>query len=257
MSRSLLIGGGVALVLAVMFAGCYLPPTEPIPSLTPTLTATLTSTPVWFPATATPTPLPTFPRTPTPDLRPFVGDLIVEEGFVDEEAWYQLAGNIGNISFSDQRINLAINEPPGMIYAFRETPILGDFYAEVTLQVNFCQGGDEYGLMVRVDSTRLDHFRYAIECDGEVKLTQISGSSAAILEPQRRDPAIPVGFPGEIRMGVWALGEEIRFFINDRYFFSIEDRVIGEGALGVYLRAREDNPISVSFSEIEVRELVP
>jgi hypothetical protein len=257
MSRTLLFGGGVVIMLLLALSGCYLPPSEPIPSLTPTQTATLTPSPVWFPATATPTQLPTLVRSPTPDLRLGVGDLIVQNGFVSEEDWYQLAGDIGNISFSSRRINLAINEPPGLIFAYRETPILSDFYAEVTAEVNFCQGNDEYGMMVRVGSPRPDHFRFAFECDGEVKVTQIRGNSGSILEPQVQDAAIPVGFPGEIRLGVWALGEEIRFFLNDRYLFSIEDRVIGEGALGVYLRAREDNPMSVTFSELEIRELIP
>lgn len=257
MSKSPLFWGGVVIILLLVLPGCYLPPSELIPSLTPTLTTTLTPTTVWFPATATPTPLPTLVRTPTPDLRPLVGDLILQNGFALDEAWYQLVGSIGNISFSTRHVNLAINEPPGLIYAFRETPILGDFYAEVTAEVNFCQGNDEYGLMVRVEGTRFNHFRFAFECDGEVKVTQIRGNSAAILEQPVQDPAIPTGFPGEVRLSVWAMGEEIRFFVNDRYFFSIEDRVLGEGSLGVYLRAREDAPMSVTFSELKIWELVP
>lgn len=257
MSRLLVIGGGAVIILLLVLSGCYLPPSEPIPSLTPTLTATLTATPVWFPATSTPTLLPTLVRSPTPDLRPQVGDLILQNGFAPEEPWYQLVGNIGNISFSSRHVNLAINQPPGIIYTFRETPVFDDFYAEVTAEVNFCQGNDEYGLMVRVTPPRLDHFRFAFECDGEVKVTQIRGDSAAILEPTVQDPAIPTGFPGELTMGVWALGAEIRFFINDRYIFSIEDRVLGEGSLGVYLRARGDDPMSVTFSELQVWELNP
>ena len=55
---------------------------------------------------------------------------------------------------------MAVNDPPGMIYAIRETPLLTDFYAEITAEINFCQPGDEYGLMVRVENTRLGSFSF-------------------------------------------------------------------------------------------------
>ena len=86
---------------------------------------------------------------------------------------------------------------------------------------------------------------------------QVHGGSGVVLEPLLLDPVIPVGFPGQSQLAVWALGEEIRFFVNGKYLFSIEDRIIGEGTLGIYVRTTGENPISVNFSQLSIRELVP
>ena len=257
MGKSLLLGGAVLILLGLGIAGCSVPAGDPVVLGTATKPAAETSTPVWFPLTATPTLLPTLPRTPTPDLRPSIGEVILEDGFTVEQAWYTFSGSIGKITFSEDHLTLAVNQPPGMIYAIRETPILIDFYAEITADINFCQTGDEYGLMVRVDNSRLDHFRFAISCDGQAKIVQVHGSSGVVLEPLLRDPAIPNGFPGQTRLGVWASGEEIRFFVNGKYLFSIVDRIIGQGALGVYVRTTGEDPISVNFSELVINELLP
>lgn len=247
--------GVVIAVLAAAAAGCVPVEIEPIPTETPTQTASLTPTPVWFPATATPTLLPTPERTPTPDLRPAIGEMILEDAFALESAWYTLAGSLGNITFSGDHLNLALNQPPGMIYTFRETPLLEDFYAEITAEVNLCRGGDEYGLMVRVSGVRRDHYRFALTCDGQVKIVRVYGSGSVVVQPLERFPEIPVGFPGQAVLAVWALGDELRFFVNDRYLYTIPDPVIGEGALGVYVRTTGADPISVTFRQLEVSEI--
>jgi hypothetical protein len=257
MPRFVLACAAAVTILSLALAGCIAPPSEPILPPTTTPTATVTLTPVWFPLTPTPTLLPTLPRTPTPDLQPFIGEVILEEGFSSDEAWYQYPGSIGRITFTEDHLTLAVNDPPGMIYAIRETPLLTDFYAEVTADINFCHPGDEYGLMVRVDSPRLDHFRFAISCDGQAKIVQVRGGSGVVLQPLIQDPAIPVGFPAQSHLAVWALGEDIRFFVNGKYLFSIEDRILGEGTLGVYVRTTGENPSSVNFSQLNIRELQP
>ena len=242
--------------MGVILAGCSTPPIEFPPTETPTQTATLTSTPVWFPATSTPTLVPTPVRTPTPDLRPGVGDLILEGGVESEEEWVVFSGTIGNITFSDDHLNLAVNQPPGMIYTFRESPVVTDFYAEITAEVNLCGEADEYGLMVRVNGIRRDHYRFGLTCDGQAKIVRAYGNRTVVLQPPQPFPEIPVGFPGQAVMAVWAVGDELRFFVNGRNILTINDPVIGEGALGVYVRTIGEDPISVNFSQLEIREIL-
>ncbi|MEN8241064.1 MAG: hypothetical protein ABFS17_04005 [Chloroflexota bacterium] len=257
MDKSVLACGLALVLLGLGLASCDVPAVDPTALASATQPATQTATPVWFPLTATPTLLPTLPRTPTPDLRPEIGEIILADGLSVEQAWYTFPGSIGNITFSEDHLTLAVNQPPGMIYAIRETPILTDFYSEITADINFCQTGDEYGLMVRVDNDRLDHFRFAISCDGQAKIVQVHGSSGVVLEPLLKDPVIPIGFPGQTRLAVWASGEEIRFFVNGKYLFSIVDRIIGQGALGVYVRTTGEDPISINFSQQVIHELLP
>jgi len=243
-------------VLLIGLSGCYPLPAELPPTETPTLTPSLTPTPVWFPATATPTPLPTPLRSPTPDMRPSVGDVLLENAFESETAWHTYTGTIGKISFIDDHINLAINQPSGMIYAFRESTNFADVYAEITAKVNLCGGSDEYGLMLRVTSPRIDHYRIALTCSGEVKVVRVYGGRSVVLHPAESFPEVPVGFPGESVLGVWAANGELRIFLNGLFLFSVSDPVISEGAIGVYVRTSGDDPISVNFSQLEVRGLV-
>lgn len=244
------------MLLLAALVGCYPLPADPIPTETPTLTATLTSTPVWFPATATPTMLPTPERSATPIWRPGVGDLILEDGFDAEEEWFPFTGTIGNLAFNDGHLTLAINQPSGMIYAFRETPVLSDFYVEVTASVKLCQNTDEFGLMVRVSGVRRDHYRLALTCSGEAKAVRVYGNNSVVIYPLEQYPEVAEGFPSESRLGVWVVDDEIRFFVNDRYLFSVVDPVIGEGAIGVYVRTTGNDPISVVFSQLEIYEIL-
>jgi hypothetical protein len=254
MSRLRLWGIGFVLLL-VGLTGCYPLPGELPPTETPTLTPSLTPTPVWFPATATPTSLPTPLRSPTPELRPLVGEPILEDAFSPETAWRSFTGSIGNIAFADDHLTLAINQPNGMIYAFRETPEFDGFYAEITARANLCRGDDEYGLMLRVSGVRIDHYRFALTCSGKVKFVRVYGSRSVVLQPLEQIPAAPVGFPSESVLGVWALGGELRLFLNGSYLFTINDPVISKGAIGVYVRTISENPISVNFSRLEVYEI--
>lgn len=257
MSNRLLLVGGLFAVILLVLVGCYPLPSELPPTETPTQTVTLTPTPIWFPATATPTPLPTQVRTPTPDLRPDLGEVILEDGFALEEEWYSFVGTIGKITFSDEHVNLAVNQPSGMIFTFRETPVLTDFYAELTADVNLCRGVDEYGVMVRVSGIRHDHYRMALTCDGKAKGVRIYGNNNVVISLPQANPLIPVGFPGQSRLGIWVSGNELRFFINGVLLFGVSDPVISEGAIGVYVRTTGGDPISVNFSELEVREIAP
>ncbi len=45
----------------------------------------------------------------------------------------------------------------------------------------------------------------------------------------------------------------MRFFANGAYVFSVSDPVFTEGRIGVFARASGDNPVTVNFSEMEIR----
>jgi hypothetical protein len=61
--------------------------------------------------------------------------------------------------------------------------------------------------------------------------------------------------PGEVRIGIWAVGEEMRLFLNDRYQFSVRDPKFPIGAFGVFVRSNGNDPVSVTFSDFEVYDV--
>ena len=248
-----------ALIFGLLAACQPIQTVTPLPTNTPeipTITPTPTPTIIWFPATNTPTPRPTQLQTPTPETRPGMGDLLYQDDFSDPSAWTTYETANSNVTISNDHITLALNQSEGLIYGFRTTPQLIDFYAELTASPNFCQADDEYGIMVRVNGTRLNHYRFILSCDGRVSITRVVNNRGNVIADWQNHPLIPATFPRSSRLAVWAQGSELRFFINDYMLVSITDTIIKEGTIGVFVRAGGSSPISVNFSDLAVYSLV-
>jgi len=56
---------------------------------------------------------------------------------------------------------------------------------------------------------------------------------------------------------VWIAGDEIRVFIDDYFQFSARDPVLTGGSLGLFARAAGDSALTVSFSDLVVRQVGP
>ncbi|MCL4258081.1 MAG: hypothetical protein KJZ53_06080 [Anaerolineales bacterium] len=239
------------LAAAALLAGCIMPQVmEPTaePELEPTATAT--ETPVWFPATPTPSPFPTPVVNPTADMRPGIGQLLLEDDFSDAVFWPTSTNADGSAQISNGRMNLVLNATRSYLFSTRNSPIFGDFYAEITATTNFCNVDDEYGLLVRA----LDgnHFRFALSCDGRAKVDRFHSGSLSRQAGWVSSGTIPSIAPGTSRLGVWAAGSQLHFFVNDIYLFSVTDSLLFQGAVGVYVHTSSDRDVSVSFSSLKV-----
>jgi hypothetical protein len=63
------------------------------------------------------------------------------------------------------------------------------------------------------------------------------------------------GAPQTFRLGVLARGEEMRFFVNDLYQFSITDDAFKSGGIGVFARSTGDSPVSVGYRDLQISNL--
>jgi hypothetical protein len=70
-------------------------------------------------------------------------------------------------------------------------------------------------------------------------------------------PDAPPGAPGEVRLGVWASGRDLRFFLNDHFQFNVSDYTFAQGSLGLSIRSDLKNPMTVSFSNLDVYAIFP
>jgi len=258
--KRLLWQGLLWLAIAVsVLVGCQpvqraeLPPEDTL--VPPTATQTPTPTTVWFPATATPTPRPTLAQTPTPDSLRGVGDLLYEDDFSDSSLWTRYETANGKVTIANDHITLAHTEAEGLIYGFRTEPQMTDFYAELNARPNFCQEDAEYGLMVRVNGTRLNHYRFVISCDGQASVLRVVNNRGNVIVDWQAHPLIPTTFPVTVRLGVWAQGTELRFYLNNFLLFTATDTIIDGGTLGVFVRAAGNSPVSVNFDTLEVYQL--
>ncbi len=237
-----------------LFSGCsgWLPTPETFPSQTPTPTLTVTPTIIWFPATDTPTPLPTVEVQPTPDQRPALDMVLLSDDFSDAAGWTTMRSEAGSAAFGVNELTLALSQPKGVMYSLRREALPGDFYLEITASPALCRGADEYGLLLRAAS-QLDCYRFLISCQGNLRLDRLTNGRVARLVDWIPSGQVPPGSPLVLRLGVWAVGRELRFFIDDFYQFSVRDPVFSAGTLGVFARSAADNPLTVSFSNLIVR----
>ena len=225
-----------------------IPPTETaVPSHTPTPTATI----VWFPPSATATQLAVPTYTGTPEMSPGIGARILRDNFSDDSPWDTAVSDNGSAAIGMNRLSLAA-QPGYYISSMRRELNLEDFYAEITARPSLCRGDDNYGILVHGIGSSF--YRFVLTCNGPIRAERISGGTRLPIY----DP-VPSGDaprpPGEVRIGMWMVGDEMRLFLNDRFQFSVNDPSFPNGAFGVFVRSAGDEEVSVTFSDFEVYDV--
>ncbi len=207
---------------------------------------------VWFPPSVTPTPQFFSTQIPTPEQKPGIGDVILTDDFSQPDEWNTATSNDGSAAISRNRLTLAVQSGIYMI-SLRKDEILGNFYAEITAQPSLCRGGDEYGILVRANAVA--YYRFALVCNGTERAERFSTRTRVLLQPVMPSGDVPPGSPGEVRIGIWAYGPNLRFFLNGRYQFSVNDKSYASGTIGVFAHSAGDTPVTVTFSNLVVYDL--
>jgi hypothetical protein len=243
------------IVFSAGLTGCQVQSISPTaePNATPTPTNTPTATIIWFPPTSTPSPFPTPLITPTLDIQPSFGGLILADDFSSGEAWQLAQTRTSSVAMGKKTLTLALDQANGYLFTLRTEPQLSDFYLEITASTSLCRGADEYGLLLRV-TPALEFYRFSLSCDGRTRLDKYFNKQASSPQPWIYSGAVPPGAPGISRLGVWANGRELRFYINDELQFEINDPSLTTGSLGLFIRSAGDNALTVSFSDLNIRE---
>jgi hypothetical protein len=239
-----------ACALSAGLAGC----SGSLPAATPTVTlapASETPTIAWFPATNTPTLYVITSPPPTPEPLPGVGSLLFEDDFSAAALWDVNTSGTASAQVEANHLTLAVASGPLRIDSLRSEPSLGDFYAQVTANVNLCQGDDQYGLLLRV-APGGNYYRFILACNGNLRLERVRSGAAEVLQNWIPSGDVPPGGPAEVRIGIWASGAELRFLLNDRLQISLRDPVSRSGRLGFFAYASGATPVIVSFSRLEV-----
>lgn len=239
--------GGLLLLVACL----PLDSTPPTATPAPTETAIPTPTIVWFPPSATPTlsgiPIPTA----ISETSLGIGELIVSDDFSDESLWDTAVSDQASAAISNKRLSLAV-QPEVYLVSMRRELTLSDFYAEISARPSLCRGEDTYGIIIRRSGASF--YRFFISCNGQLRAERIANDVRLSIQ----DP-IPsgevLGAPGEVRIGIWAVGGEMRLFLNERYQFSVFERTFPSGAFGVFVRSAGENPVSITFSDLKVYEV--
>ena len=238
------------LAMTLLISSCLpLISTPPTATPLPMDTAAPTQTIVWFPPSATPTLLTVSTSMATLEMNPGIGTLTLNDNFDDEKLWDTAVSDQGSAAIGNNRLSIAVQSNVYLV-SMRHDLTVSDFYAEITARPSLCRGDDNYGILVRTIG-KASFYRFLLTCDGQIYAERISGG----VKLQVQAP-IPSGDaprpPGEVRIGMWAVGSDMRLFLNGRYQFSITDKQFPSGAFGVFVRSAGDELVSVTFSDFEV-----
>ncbi len=237
--------------LLLLVACLPLDTTPPTATPVPTGPTTQTPTVVWFPPSATPTLLAIPTYTGTPEMSPGIGGVILSDDFSDESVWDTATSDNGSASIGRHLLTLAV-QPGYYLSSMRREAPLSDFYAEITASPSLCRGDDNYGMIVR--GVGSSFYRFVLTCNHQVRVERVNGGTKLPLQQPVATGDAP-GAPGEVRIGIWAVGSEMRIFLNGRYQFSVTDPSFPTGALGVYVRSTGDTPVTVTFSDLKVYDV--
>ena len=224
---------------------------QPTETPIPTETAIPTETIVWFPPSATATQIAVPIHTGTPEMNPGVGRVLLEDDFSDKKVWDTAASDSGSAAISRNRLTLAV-QPGYYLSSMRRELPLSDFYAEITARPSLCRGEDNYGLIVR--GVGSSFYRFMLACNGQIRAERITGGTKLPIQQPLPSGDAPAA-PGEVRMGIWAVGSEMRLFLNGRYQFTVVEPSFPSGALGVFVRAAGETPATVTFSDLAVYDV--
>jgi len=246
---------GTALTITLLISSCAFldalnaTPTPIILTETPQPTATT----VWFPASATPT-LGAFStqKPPTPEMRPGLGVTSLTDDFSDPTLWDTATSDQASADIQDNRLNLSAQSSIYMI-SLRRKLTASDYYAEITARPGLCRGDDAYGLLVRANAVA--YYRFSLTCNGNVYAERISVGTRELLQTPLPSGDVPRGAPGEVRIGVWAAGPQMRLFLNGRYQFGISNPNYPSGTIGVFVNSADETPIIVSFSRLTLQKV--
>ena len=103
-------------------------------------------------------------------------------------------------------------------------------------------------------SKTLEFYRFSLTCDGQLRLDKYFGGRASSPQPLEPSGSVPRGAPSDSRLGVWALGSDLRFYVNGDFQFSLHDPSLPSGGIGVFARSGGENAVSISFSNLEIRK---
>jgi hypothetical protein len=185
-------------------------------------------------------------------MRPGLDGIAVTDDFSDPDLWDIATSDQGSAAINDGRLTLAV-QPGVYLISTRHGLALGDFYAEVTASASLCRGDDSYGVLVRGNAVA--YYRFSLSCDGTVSAERRSGLTRQVFQPPIPSEDVPQGAPGRVRIGVWAVGSEMRLFLNGLFQFSISDTNYPTGTVGMFVQSAGDTPTIVNYSDLVIQDV--
>ncbi len=240
---------------ALLLGGCA-------PALAPTPTPSLPPVPPPTSPVSIPTVMPTPSLTPAStatsvtDVRSGAGELMFEARFAAGEGWVVGSDTGGGASLSGGSLVLAVSLPNASRFVMAPTPPQADFLLEAGLRASLCSAADEIGILFRVTPVG-DHYRFTLDCQGEVRVTRVVGTGAVLLAGPTDAPSAIPGSPAENRLAVLGRGDTFSLLVNDEMVLEVRDPLLTSGQFGFFVRSASQGQTTAALTAFRLRALLP
>ncbi len=223
-----------------------------LPTLTPTRTPRPTSTaaPPTAPPLATPNP------SATPDPFQHAGQVLFADDFETETGWGLGAEEAGVVGLGGGRLTITVTQMGMSLLSLWGGPVVRGAYYQLTASPSLCSGHDEYSLLFNLLDENNYH-RFSLTCDGLTQAARVENGATIPLRDFAPTGSVIAGAPAENELGVWSAGGTLHFYVNGVYLYTARDKTFTGGVVGLYVRARSSETVSVSFDDLTVWAVNP
>jgi hypothetical protein len=216
-------------------------------------------------STATANPLPNIPSPIPSSLSPTPTQINFKESLGMPD-WKDELNNGGNWSLNKPNTdtpNVTLKVENGSLIMTRSVPYGGknwwlnfrklqDFYLEGKFTISECSSDDQYGLVFRAPNY-FDGFGYyfTVTCDGNFNLMRWDSYGAVNLFKWEKPNAILAGPNQTNNLGIWAQGNLIRLYANEKMIKELMDSsMINTGHFGIFIDSRQTPGFTIKLDKI-------
>jgi hypothetical protein len=89
-------------------------------------------------------------------------------------------------------------------------------------------------------------------CTGQLRLERLINGNASVVQDWTPAVGLTATIANSYRLGVWASGSDLRFYVNDVFQFNHKEGTLPSGGIGVYARSMKDNIVTINFSNLQI-----
>ena len=244
-----------ALAGFAILAGCTQANTLESPT-TVTVSPVSSQTPGFiFPTTPPSETIPPAPTTSsTADPFEGLGEVLFEDDFSQDTGWDLKEDEIGATSIQRQRLVLTLRQLQGFRFLLLPFQPPSSFFLEFDVIQEICQESDAFGVMLRLNPS-FEHYRISITCEGVVRISRVLQGESRALIPDTEPHAILPGPLVSNHISLWADDKTLRLWINDISVFNVNESVLMNGNIALFIRSGTGSLVTASFDNIQIRAL--
>ncbi len=187
----------------------------------------------------------------SPDILQTLGDPSFKDTLAGTNNWYLLDTANTRFSAGEKSIILTTSSPgQNDEWGISNVPPIKDFYLEFLFETTEpCSGLDRYGMIFRAPDPNQGYV-FGFSCDGRYKLYKWDGKSYQAIQEWKNSPHIKSGAGQTNRLGVYAVGNNLKLYANGQFLSEYTDDSFSEGRFGVFIGADETENFQVNLDEV-------